>query len=107
MFYKSEIWLSDQNNAIGRILNLIGQNTLEIYFIHFFLLFTIPRLGDWLMALKTDTCFGTHSCDSVVELAIVGAVAIAISLSSIGVACVIKLFPLIYSICFGPTKAKI
>lgn len=107
IFCNAEIWLSRQNNPIGKTLNLIGRNTLEIYFIHFFLLFNIPRLGDWLMALKADTCFGTHSCDSLVELAIVGAVAIAISLASIGVARVIKLFPQIYSICFGPTKAKV
>ena len=87
-----------------RVLNNIGKNTLQIYFLHFYLLFVIPILPEWLVSMQHDKCFGTHSCSSLVELVCCGSLSLFISYVCIWIAEGVKLIPLIYRLCFGPFK---
>lgn len=67
VFMTSERKLSRPTNLFACQLSTIGRNTLPIYFLHFYLLFRIPMISTYLESLKTDMCFGTNSCSSIVE----------------------------------------
>lgn len=86
----------------ANVLSTIGRNTLEIYFIHFFLLFTIPVVPEWLNSLSSDACFGNRGCNSLPEFVIVGAISVFLCYVSIAIKKVVGLFPLVYELCFGP-----
>lgn len=101
VYNKLDGWFSMPNNKISNVLRLIGENTLQVYFIHFFLLFAIPVIPKWLMSLQHDVCFGTHSCSSMVEFCICGTLAVIISFVCIYIQKIIGLFPWIYTLCFG------
>ena len=104
IFHGLEGWLSQPRNKLSKILSTIGRNTLEVYFIHFFLLFAIPILPYWLTSLKSDICFGTNSCSSLPEFIIVGTISTGLCYACIAVKKLIGLFPPIYELCFGSQK---
>lgn len=105
LFGSLDGWLSEPKNRLAKILSLIGRNTLAVYFIHFFLLFSVPYLPQLLESMKHDAVFGTHSCDSLIEFVSVGILAILISLASIAISKILRLFPIAYTLCLGPVKA--
>jgi hypothetical protein len=107
LLYQMEDYLSDARHLPSRILNAIGKKTLAIYFFHFFLLFRIPFVPQWLQSMQTDTCFGTHSSNNFVELLICGAIALLLCYACIAIEYVLSKFPIIYEACLGPVrKAK-
>lgn len=104
VFQSVESWFSRQGNRLTHVLSTIGRNTLEIYFIHFFLLFTIPVVPECLVSLGSDTCFGDRGCNSLPEFVIVGAISVFLCYVCITIKKVVGLFPLVYELCFGPQK---
>lgn len=60
------------------MLAKIGKHSLEVYFLHYYLLFKIDFLCRWLSQLTSDYCFRSHSCIFVVEIVLVGVIAMAI-----------------------------
>jgi fucose 4-O-acetylase-like acetyltransferase len=99
-----EDYLSDSSHLPSRILNAIGKKTLAIYFFHFFLLFRIPYIPQWLQSLQTDTCFGTHSSNNFAELLICGAISLLLCYACIAIEYVLSKFPAIYEACLGPMR---
>lgn len=104
VFQSVEPWFSKQGNRLTYVLSTIGRHTLEIYFIHFFLLFTIPVVPEWLNSLSTDACFGNRGCNSLPEFVIVGAISVLLCYVCLAIKKVVGLFPLVYELCFGPQK---
>lgn len=104
VFQSVEPWFSKQGNRLTYVLSTIGRNTLEIYFIHFFLLFTIPVVPEWLNSLSSDACFGNIGCNSLPEFVIVGAISVFLCYVCLAIKKVVGLFPLVYELCFGPQK---
>ena len=91
----------ESQNVFAKGLRLIGRNTLEIYFLHYFFLFRIYGVDGLLTTLSNDYCFGGHSCSSLVELAIICPIAIGIAYVCIFVKKLIQPFPFAKQLCFG------
>lgn len=91
----------ESDSIISRSLRIIGRNTLEIYFLHYFFLFRIYGVDDLLTTLSNDYCFRGHSCSFLVELAIICPVAIGIAYVCIFVKKLILPFPFVKQLCFG------
>lgn len=107
IFWKSENWLAVPSNTVGKVLLQIGNNSLAVYFVHFFLLFNIPFVDQWLMHLQSDNCFGMmHSCNSLIELIICGSISICISIICIWISKLMGLFPFVVTACLGGNKGK-
>lgn len=104
LFRQMEDYLSDSRHRASRILNAIGKKTLAIYFFHFFLLFRIPLVPQWLQTLQTDSCFGTHSSNSFAELLICGSMALLLCYACIVIEYLLSKFPAIYEACLGPMR---
>lgn len=104
VFQYIETRFSRPGNRLTNILSVIGRNTLEIYFVHFFLLFTIPVVPEWLNRLSSDVCIGNASCNSLPEFVIVGTISIFLCYVCVVIKNVINLFPLVSELCFGPRK---
>lgn len=91
----------ESQNVFAKGLRLIGRNTLEIYFLHYFFLFRIYGVDGLLTTLSNDYCFRGHSCSSLVELAIICPIAIGIAYVCIFVKKLIQPFPFAKQLCFG------
>lgn len=97
--------LFNSPKPMSNALSLIGENSLAVYFLHFFLLFRLPSfIIKYITSLHTDTCFGGNSCASIVEFIVCGGIAIIISSACIYVQRILRQFPLIYKLCLGPIK---
>ena len=94
----------ERKNLVSGILKTIGTNTMEIYFLHYFLLFRVDFVVRWLTRLTNDYCFRGHSCVIVPEMFIIGFIVLSISLLCILIKKIIYRFPIISSLCFGTTK---
>ena len=91
-----------QTNAIcSRLLKTLGVNTLEIYFIHYFLLFRVDYLCDLLTRFSTDYCFRGNSCQFLVELCLIGAFSVFIAMAAILIAKLLRPFQIVRKLCFG------
>lgn len=91
----------ESQSVFAKGLRLIGRNTLEIYFLHYFFLFRIYGVDGLLTTLSNDYCFRGHSCSSLVELAIICPIAIGIAYVCIFVKKLIQPFPFAKQLCFG------
>lgn len=91
----------DSNNCIAKIVNNIGRHTLEIYFIHYFLLFKIDFICKWLVLLSNDYCFRGHSCVFLIEILLVGSITLMICLICIFIRKGLAPFPWLCKLCFG------
>lgn len=91
----------ESQNVFAKGLRLIGRNTLEIYFLHYFFLFRIYGVDGLLTTLSNDYCFRGHSCSSLVELAIICPIAIGIAYVCIFVKKLIQPFSFAKQLCFG------
>lgn len=100
LFYHYRNFFHEQN-VFAKGLCTIGRYTLPIYFLHYFLLFKIDFLCTWLTSFATDYCFRGHSCGFIVELAIVGTIAVAIAGICILIRKLIQPFPLVSHLLFG------
>lgn len=94
VFFSKSTW-------VPGFLRLIGRNTLEIYLIHYFLLFKVTAFLPLLLPMTTDYCFRGHSCVFIAELALIGMTAVFISLMCVLIKKLISPFPLIGNLCLG------
>lgn len=86
------------------ILKTIGENSLQIYFLHYFLLFRYPESTiNYMHGLYSDYCFATHSCAGFIEFCIVGITSILISFTCIYIAKVLNYIPYIGIFMLGYT----
>lgn len=91
------------HKLFARILRLLGKNTLEIYFLQYFLLFRIDFVATLLKPLTNDLCFRGSSCYGLLELLLVGCISLLISISCIIVKKALQPFPTVAKLCFGKT----
>lgn len=84
---------------IYRSLQVIGQNTIEIYFLHYFLLFKMPP-G---VVNFTHSMYkvGTVANSSIVEIAIYGTISVCIALVCIAIRKILAYVPYVSTIMFG------
>lgn len=83
-------------------LSMLGQNSLEIYFVHFLFLFQLPTaFTEYIISLTSDTCWWGHSSVSFVEFSVVGSISILITLVSIFFAKILVQIPFIDILLFG------
>lgn len=94
------------NNLIAKTLGLLGRHSLEIYLIHFFLLFRIDAIAEYLLGLQNDLCFRGASSRVVPELFILGTIALGIALTCIGIRKIFGISPLLSELCFGQLQPK-
>lgn len=93
-------------NIVTNVLTKIGENSLAVYFLHFFLLFRLPQtVSSYIESLKMDTCFGSNSCSSIAEFLLCMNLALIISFAALLVQHILRQFPLIYRLCLGPDKS--
>lgn len=82
---------------VRHILLKLGTNSLEIYFLHYFLLFPLPvSVGQYL-----DRIYRTNFSLSMSEFLLVGTFATIISISSILLSRILKLIPYMSLFLFG------
>lgn len=97
--YYSSFFNSD--NYVTKLINSIGCHTLEIYFIHYFLLFKIDFLCKWFLSLTNDYCFRGHSCVFLIEMLLVGSITLIICFICIIIKKGLAPFPWLCRLCFG------
>lgn len=83
--------------SFRRFFLLLGTNTMEIYFLHYFLLFPMPEsIGNYLESIsRTDKSL------SLPEFLIVGSAVVAISLVCIMLSRILKQIPYVSLLAFG------
>lgn len=87
-------------NKLLNAFTIIGNNTLEIYFLHYFMLFTPPLIiSQYLNNVINAT---VEKCSvTIPELLIVGSIAFLICYLCIVFSTILKQIPYIGAICFG------
>lgn len=89
-------------SKILRGLEILGRNTLEIYFLHYFILFPLPMaVGEYLSHLSRS-----QQSLSIPEFLIIGSVVVLICVISIFIARLLKTIPYISMLAFGKTISK-
>ena len=91
----------ESDGIIPRGLRMIGRNTLEIYFLHYFFLFKIYGIDSWLITLSNDYCFRGHSCAFLIEMAVLCPIAVGIALVCIFIKKIVEPFSIVRHLCFG------
>lgn len=100
LFYKNKDWID--NNIIGKSLSILGKHTLEIYFLHYFLLFSPPALIEqYLNSIYTGKNYANEIMVSFVELTIMIPIIIYISYTCIYIKKIISKIPFISKLMFG------
>lgn len=84
------------------LLQAIGQNTIQIYFLHYYLLFRLPdSIVNYMHGLYYDKCFLIHSSVGFIEFIIIGILSIFISYSCIIIAKFLNSIPYFSRFMFG------
>lgn len=82
-------------------LQIIGQNTIEIYFLHYFLLFKMPQnVITFTHSMYKGDSVANH-CSGIVEFGIYGSISIAIAFVCIGIHKVLTHVPYLSKLMFG------
>lgn len=85
-----------------KLFQQIGQNTLPIYFLHYFILFKYPNFViQYMQSLYSDSCFVGHSCAGLIEFIIIGATSILIALTCIYITKILSYVPYVNTLMFG------
>ena len=101
-----QLSIFSESNLAANTLSYIGKHTLEIYFLHYFLLFKLDFLALWLNNFSSDYCFRGHSCVLLPEVLTIGLLAIIISFTCIGIRKTIDVFPIMSTLMFGPQNKQ-
>lgn len=81
----------------NNILKTIGQNTLQIYFLHYFLLFKYPEsITSYMQNLYSEDCLVGYT-----EFIMVGSICILISFTCIYIARILNYIPYVNTLMFG------
>lgn len=98
-------WFESINRGCINFLKVLGQHSLEIYFVHFLMLFSLPScIGAFLNQLSSDNCWWGHSSVGFVEFCIVGSISAIIAVFSIFFAKIIGQIPYLNKLLFGKIK---
>lgn len=98
-------WLDALNWRCINYFKVLGQHSLEIYFVHFLLLFRMPScVGSYLNQLSSDNCWWGHSSVGFAEFCIVGSISAFIAIFSIFFAKLIGHIPYLNQLLFGKIK---
>lgn len=98
-------WLDALNWRCINYFKVLGQHSLEIYFVHFLLLFSMPScVGSYLNQLSADNCWWGHSSVGFAEFCIVGSISAIIAVFSIFFAKIIGQIPYLNQLLFGKIK---
>ena len=92
---------SPNTEYINKYLGFIGRHTLEIYFIHYFLLFGLPHIPTYLATMSSMELPIVKGCTSFVEFLIVGTIAIIIVVTCLLIRKLTNCVPVISKLCFG------
>lgn len=103
LFYVGRFFF-EKETILSKGLSTIGTHTLEIYFLHYFLLFKLPHVSMWLQTMLTVDCFKGANAEWLMEIVVVGLIAIFLCFVCIGIKKVISAFPIVSELCFGPQK---
>lgn len=99
LFQKKNIFgFYDLTNHILKFISFIGKNTLEIYFLHYFLIFNLPTSFSNYLNFAANA--SRHSV-VIPELLIIGILTTLISLLAILWANILKQIPFVSEIAFG------
>lgn len=101
-FYRNRLNKIYVNNTIG----YIGKHTLEIYFLHFFLLFGLPNFSSYLNSVSEVSMPIVKGCTSFIEFFIIALLSVIIAVTSIIIRKIIDSIPIVSVMLFGPTKEK-
>lgn len=102
VFYTYRDYFATTTNC-SKALTYIGKHTLEIYLIHYFLLFKIDNVANYLYNLQNSYCF-RGGAGLFPEILIIGTLAIVISFSCIIIRKIIDTIPYLSMLCFGTKK---
>ncbi len=84
-------------NGIKKFLLFVGNNSLEIYFLHYFILFSLPIcIGEYL-----ETVSASNQSLSMIEFIIVGTMSFFISIVSVLLSHILKYIPYVSLLAFG------
>lgn len=90
-----------KRKCIG-LFQIIGQNTIQIYFLHYYLLFRLPDfIVNYMHGLYYDKCFLIHSSVGFVEFIILGILSMFISYCCIIIAKILNTVPYLSKFMFG------
>lgn len=102
LYKKRILWQVPFNNMVLSTLSTLGRFSLEIYFVHFVLLFNLPEsISCYLSSLGTDVCWWGHSSLSFAEFIILCPLTLILSYASIYLSHLIKQIPYCGQIFFG------
>lgn len=93
LFYYYKSFFSE-TNIVGKSLIIIGNNTLAIYLIHYFILPNLPMIGTFLKSYPNIIC----------ELCICLPLSLIIIVISMGIAKIIRVSPILSSLLLGDMK---
>ncbi len=83
------------------LLSVIGRYTLQIYFLHYMLLFRLPdSVSAYLLQSHVAKCYG-HTYSSVVEWMIIGSCSLLMCFLCISLSLIIKQLPFAHKLLFG------
>lgn len=99
--FKSHSSYFDNKHTCGNALCCLGRYSLDIYLIHYFLLFKIDFICGFLSQYSSDYCFRGHSCQFLVEMVIVGTITLFVAFISVLISKVIRSFSIISKLCLG------
>lgn len=96
------IWVDRLNAKCVHFFEVLGRHSLEIYFLHFMLLFKLPvSLVNYLSALNDDSCWWGSSSISFAEFLVVGSLSALIAIVCILLAGLLGQIPYMNSLLFG------
>lgn len=88
------------------LFSCIGQYSIEIYFLHFLLLFKLPQsVSDYLYSGYIANSYG-HTYSSIIELIVVGSVSLFLALLCIMISLFLKQLPFMDRLLFGKIKTN-
>ena len=83
--------------GVGKIMLILGNYSMEIYFIHYFLIFKLPTsVSDYFSSLAIS-----NRCLSFPEFIIIGSIAMGICLGAIVIAKMLRRIPYVNSLALG------
>ncbi|MBP5722000.1 MAG: acyltransferase [Bacteroidales bacterium] len=103
IFYNARQFF-DEQNIVSKSLSLIGRNTLEIYFLHYFLLFRMSHCESLLKLCSGKLNWFMTSSEWLLEILIVGGVSVFLCFVCVGIKRIVDTFPIVSELCFGPQK---
>ena len=98
----------EEKNFVSKSLSTIGTHTLEIYLLHYFLLFKTPHFSAFLKGFIGDHCFYGPSAEWLLEIVLVGTISIFICFVCVGIKKIVATaFPIVSELFFGPAKKNV